>query len=87
MHRIRGIGSYQLKSPKKENIAAGIIESIILRTSAMVKKLGIKPEVVFVGGVAKNPGVVKAFEKALDIKIKLPEEPQITGALGAALLS
>ena len=52
----------------------------------MVKKLGIKPEVAFVGGVAKNPGVVKAFEKALDTEMQLPEEPQITGALGAALL-
>ncbi len=79
--------SLRAQKTKKEDIAAGIIESIILRTSAMIKKLGIKPEVAFVGGVAKNPGVVKAFEKALDIKIKLPEETQITGALGAALLA
>ncbi len=33
------------------------------------------PEVAFVGGLAKNPGIVKGLEKALDIKIKLPEEP------------
>jgi len=37
--------------------------------------------------VAKNPGVVKAFEKSLDIEMQLPEEPQITGALGAALFA
>ncbi len=79
--------SLRAQKTKKEDIAAGLIESIILRTITMVKKLGIKPEVVFVGGVAKNPGVVKALEKALDIRIKLPEEPQITGALGAALLA
>jgi predicted CoA-substrate-specific enzyme activase len=78
--------SLRAQKTKKEDIAAGLIESIILRTTAMVKKLGIKPEVAFVGGVAKNPGVVKAFEKALDIEMQLPEEPQITGALGAALL-
>jgi len=72
---------------KKEDIAAGLIESITQRTTAMVKKLGIKPDVAFVGGVAKNPGVIRAFEKALEIKIRLPEEPQITGALGAALLA
>ncbi len=77
--------SLRAQKTKKEDIAAGIIESIILRTSAMVKKLGIKPEVAFVGGLAKNPGIVKAFEKALDISVRLPEEPQITGALGAAL--
>jgi predicted CoA-substrate-specific enzyme activase len=78
--------SLRAQKTKKEDIAAGLIESIILRTTAMVKKLGIKTEVAFVGGVAKNPGVVKAFEKALDIKMQLPEEPQITGALGAALI-
>jgi predicted CoA-substrate-specific enzyme activase len=78
--------SLRAQKIKKEDIAAGLIESIILRTTSMVKKLGIKPEVVFVGGVAKNPGVVLAFEKALDIKMQLPEEPQITGALGAALI-
>ena len=77
--------SLRAQKTKKEDIAVGLIESIILRTTAMVKKLGIKPEVAFVGGVAKNPGVVKAFEKALDIEIQLPEEPRITGALGAAL--
>ncbi|MDW7777279.1 MAG: acyl-CoA dehydratase activase [Methanosarcinales archaeon] len=78
--------SLRAQKTKKEDIAAGLIESIILRTTAMIKKLGIKPEVAFVGGVAKNPGVVKAFEKALDTEVQLPEEPQITGALGAALL-
>lgn len=78
--------SLRAQKTKKEDIAAGLIESIILRTTAMVKKLGIKPEVAFVGGVAKNAGVVKAFEKTLDTKVQLPEEPQITGALGAALL-
>ena len=78
--------SLRAQKTKKEDIAAGLIESIILRNITMVKKLGIKPEVAFVGGVAKNPGVVKAFEKALDTELQLPEEPQITGALGAALL-
>ncbi|NJD78498.1 MAG: 2-hydroxyglutaryl-CoA dehydratase [Candidatus Methanoperedens sp.] len=79
--------SLRAQKTKKEDIAAGLIESIILRTTSMVKKLGIKPEVAFVGGAAKNPGIVKALEKALDIRIKLPEEPQITGALGAALFA
>lgn len=79
--------SLRARQVKKEDIAAGLIESITQRTIVMVKKLGIKPDVAFVGGVAKNPGIVKTLEKVLDIKIKLPEEPQITGALGAALLA
>ena len=39
------------------------------------------------GGVAKNPGAVDAMEKALGAKITVAPNPQITGALGAALLA
>jgi activator of 2-hydroxyglutaryl-CoA dehydratase len=39
------------------------------------------------GGVAKNIGVVKALEKTLGTSMQFYEEPQIVGALGAALLS
>ncbi|CAG0994221.1 MAG: 2-hydroxyglutaryl-CoA dehydratase, partial [Candidatus Methanoperedens sp.] len=35
--------SLRAQKTKKEDIAAGLIESIILRTTAMVKKLGMKP--------------------------------------------
>lgn len=39
------------------------------------------------GGVAKNIGVVKALEKAMNTQIKIHVEPQIVGALGAAMLA
>lgn len=37
------------------------------------------------GGVAKNPGVVKAVEEKLGCKLFICKEPEIVGALGAAL--
>jgi activator of 2-hydroxyglutaryl-CoA dehydratase len=37
------------------------------------------------GGVAKNPGVVKAVEERIGSKLYICEEPEIVGALGAAL--
>jgi activator of 2-hydroxyglutaryl-CoA dehydratase len=37
--------------------------------------------------VAKNQGVARALEERLGIKLFIPPEPQITGALGAALLA
>jgi (R)-2-hydroxyacyl-CoA dehydratese activating ATPase len=40
---------------------------------------------VLVGGVAKNAGIKAALEKELGIEVRVPPEPQITGALGAAL--
>jgi activator of 2-hydroxyglutaryl-CoA dehydratase len=48
---------------------------------------GVEEKVVMCGGVAKNIGVVKALEKALGASMQFYEEPQIVGALGAALLS
>ena len=41
--------------------------------------------IVFSGGVARNQGVVKAIEEELGLKVVIPDEPQITAALGAAL--
>jgi activator of 2-hydroxyglutaryl-CoA dehydratase len=45
------------------------------------------PPVVMSGGVAKNVGVVRVLEKLLETEIVLPSEPQIVGALGAALFA
>ncbi len=69
----------------KEDIAAGLIESIARRVAVMGRQLGLKQNVAFVGGVAKNAGIKAALEKELGISLYVPPEPQITGALGAAL--
>jgi activator of 2-hydroxyglutaryl-CoA dehydratase len=53
----------------------------------MVRRLKIEPDVVLTGGVAKNIGVVKGMEENLGCKISVPENPVLSGALGAALLS
>ncbi|MBS7249698.1 MAG: 2-hydroxyglutaryl-CoA dehydratase [Candidatus Freyarchaeota archaeon] len=73
------------KGERRENIAAGLCQSIAERIATMVKRIGLREEVVMTGGVAKNRGVVKLLENKLNTKISVPEEPQIIGALGAAL--
>ncbi|NPA40249.1 MAG: 2-hydroxyglutaryl-CoA dehydratase [Thermodesulfobacteria bacterium] len=71
----------------KIDIAAGIHLSIADRVGAMAKSIGVKPEVVFTGGVAQNPGVKFFLEKVLGVKVSLPGiSPYLTGALGAAIL-
>ncbi len=71
-----------------EDIVYGIHRAIADRTMGLINRLGgVKEKVVMCGGVAKNIGVVKALENALGTSIQIPEEPQIVGALGAALLS
>ncbi|CEN76984.1 activator of 2-hydroxyisocaproyl-CoA dehydratase [[Clostridium] sordellii] len=68
-----------------EDIVAGIHTSVAKRVASLVKRLGVREDVVMVGGVAKNSGVVKAMEKELETKIIVPDIPQLTGALGAAI--
>ncbi|MEM1579145.1 MAG: acyl-CoA dehydratase activase [Archaeoglobaceae archaeon] len=72
---------------KIEDIVAGICEAIASRIAGMAKRVGVREEVVLTGGVAKNAGVKKALEEKLGINIRVPEEPQIVGALGAAVFA
>lgn len=71
----------------ENKIIKGLVYSISNRITSMVERIGLEEPVCMTGGVAKNLGVVKALEENLDTKINIPEEPQITGALGAAILA
>lgn len=71
-----------------EDILYGIHKAIADRTIGLINRLGgIEKEVAMAGGVAKNTGVVRALESALGVEIKIYVEPQIIGALGAALIA
>jgi predicted CoA-substrate-specific enzyme activase len=75
------------KGVSLEDIVAAIHDAIAGRVSKMVSRFRSDQEVVlFTGGVAKNIGVVKALEKNLHCTILVPDEPMLTGAIGAALL-
>jgi len=69
-----------------EDVVAGIHDAIASRVAGMVRRLKIEPDVVFTGGVAKNIGVVKALEESLGCRVLVPEEPLLSGAIGAALI-
>lgn len=72
----------------KTDIAAGLHQSIAKRVGNMAKRLGIRNNIAFVGGVAKNRGMKNALEDYMGVKfIPLSRDPQITGALGAAVLA
>lgn len=69
----------------KKDIIAGIHMAVANRVAGMTRNVGVQPPVAMSGGVAKNQGIVKALESALHTQLTLPPEPQIIGALGAAL--
>ena len=72
---------------EKNKIIKGLIYSIANRVTSMVERIELEEPVCMTGGVAKNLGVVRALEENMKITINIPDEPQITGALGAALLA
>ena len=70
------------------DISAGLHNSIAKRLSSMVRKVGLVEDVALTGGCAKNRGLAKALEETLKVKvITLPVDPQINGAVGAALIA
>ncbi len=70
-----------------EDIVAGVHYSIAKRIIKLVKRVGIKDDIYFDGGPALNEGLVNAIENELGKEIFIPENPQITTALGAAVLA
>lgn len=76
--------SLRARGATREDLAAGLVESIAQRVSVMAKQVGLKEHIAFVGGVAKNAGMKAALERELGVMLFVPFEPQITGALGAS---
>ena len=67
------------------DIGRAVHLSVIERLIAMLARVGYGDTIVFTGGVAKNPAAVNLLQERLDIRILVPETPDIVGALGAAL--
>ena len=53
----------------------------------MLKSVSVKEPIIFAGGVARNPCMRRLLEEALGKDILVPKNPQMVGALGAALLT
>jgi predicted CoA-substrate-specific enzyme activase len=72
-----------------EDIVAGINNAMAARAATLVRNIGTEPDVCMTGGVAKNGGVLEGLERLLSVRLKRVrrEDPQITGAIGAALLA
>jgi predicted CoA-substrate-specific enzyme activase len=70
----------------EEDIVAGVQLSIARRVVAMAGR-SVEDPVVFTGGVAMIPGMIEAMQKTLDRPVRIAPNPQLTGALGAAILA
>jgi predicted CoA-substrate-specific enzyme activase len=77
--------SLMARGERAENIAMGLHLAIIRRTAAMLRRIGMEAPLVFAGGVAHNPCAGKMLEEHLNIPVIVPAEPDMVGAIGAAL--
>jgi len=75
------------KNEDGRRIALGLHESISERIAGMARRISLKQRIVFAGGVAKNPCMLQLLSQKLGVDLTTPEEPQIVGALGAAIIA
>lgn len=68
------------------NIVAGVQISMAVRIASMAGR-NVTDPIVFTGGVALVPGMARAIELAIGHSVNVAHHPQLTGALGAAILA
>ena len=70
---------------EKADIANGVCRAIAGKAYSLLKRVGMEETFMMTGGVAKNPGVVRAVEEKIQSRLYICPEPEIVGAAGAAL--
>lgn len=70
-----------------EDVLAAYCDALAKRTVLLIRQVGLEQEFVISGGIAKNEGVVKRIEEHVGTVSRICSEPQIVGALGAALIA
>ena len=68
-------------------VALGLHLAIVDRVGGMVRRVGVEERFVFAGGVAHNPCLCQLFAESLGVAVTVPHDPQIVGALGAAIVA
>ncbi|MCL2135523.1 MAG: acyl-CoA dehydratase activase [Candidatus Bathyarchaeota archaeon] len=74
------------KQEPKSEIARAVYDAMADRVSSMIYRIGVNPEVVLVGGGAKDVGFVASLKRKLGVDVLIAEFPEYAGALGAALI-
>jgi (R)-2-hydroxyacyl-CoA dehydratese activating ATPase len=72
---------------RAQDIALALHQSVVKRSLSMLKRVSVNGPLVFSGGVARNRCVAELIEKELNSPVLVAPEPDMLGALGAALYS
>jgi (R)-2-hydroxyacyl-CoA dehydratese activating ATPase len=69
------------------DIISALHRAVANRVASLARGIGVEAEALMTGGVAKNSGMFSALAGALGIELKAVSDPQMNGALGAALIA
>jgi CoA-substrate-specific enzyme activase, putative len=76
------------RGSSKGDIAAGIHIATVRKIKSLLKRVGLEPTIIFTGGVTNNPGMKKAIEEVLGLKLgETGYDATFAGALGAAVFA
>ena len=69
----------------KADIARAVHDAIAGRIGSLARIVGLEEDIVIIGGVANNIGIIDSLEKSLGTGVIAAENPEFVGAYGAAL--
>ncbi len=69
------------------DIAAGVHVAMAAKIASLSKSVGTARPICITGGVSLNPAFRHYLGEQLEAELWMPEEPQLTGALGAATIA
>jgi benzoyl-CoA reductase subunit D len=81
------VGLIHAKTDKKD-VSKAIHDAMASRIASMIRRVGVNPDVVILGGVARNIGFLAALKIALGVdEVHVPETPEFGAAAGAAFIA
>ncbi len=73
---------------EKRDISRAIHDGMAGRIVSMLRRMGVKEDVVMIGGTGRNPGFVEAVRRELKLgRIHIPEDPEYAASVGAAVVA
>jgi benzoyl-CoA reductase subunit A len=72
----------------KNRVIASYCRAMAERVTALLERIGVEPDFLITGGISKNIGVVRRIEEIIGTPARETDfDPQVAGALGAALFA
>ncbi|MBI5248125.1 MAG: CoA activase [Desulfomonile tiedjei] len=73
---------------ERKDISKAIHDAMASRIGSMIRRVGVNPDIVMLGGVAHNPGFVTALKRELGVEqVYIPDLPEYGAAVGAAVVA